>query len=132
MFLRGVKSQGWWWKQLDVFYSKCIVQPSKYMKKVKYLFFSRDKKVHFLGPRDIFWEILGDECLVTVLRKVSPRQIYRKPLSRLLPLLMTIKFFCLEELMLLLSTLCCYNMSILSLTVFLKNVLLFQCRSFTE
>jgi len=62
-------------KQLDVICAECIVRPSKYMRKVINLFFLRDKKVHFFGPRDNFGEILGDESLARALRKISSRQI---------------------------------------------------------
>jgi len=62
-------------KQLDVICAECIVRPLKYMRKVKNLFFLRDKKVHFFGPRGNFGEILGDESLARTLRKISSRQI---------------------------------------------------------
>ena len=62
-------------KQLDVICAECIVRPSKYMRKVINLFFLRDKKVHFVGPRGNFGEILGDESLARALRKISSRQI---------------------------------------------------------
>ena len=46
-------------KQLDVICAKCIVQPLKYMRKVKNLFFLRDKKVHFFLSQRQFWGNFG-------------------------------------------------------------------------